>query len=278
MRIVFLIIVVSVLLTSCDSNPDRMEAGSHGGSLININGINIYYEQHGQGTPLLLLSGGGLNRSVRDFDKCIAGLAKHYRVIAPDTPGQGRSDQPDTLTYSILLEFASLLIDSLKLDSAYVIGWSDGAITGIQLAAMRPDKIKKVMAVGANNGIRRAIPPEIPVDSVRPMTLEYFEKVNKSMVEQYQKLEPRKDWRKFLTHANAMVYQKESYFPDSIYRQIRIPVMIVLGDRDDIVIEHGLEMHRLIEGSQFCVLPNTSHEVFAEKPDLINQIAFEFFK
>lgn len=278
MRIVFPIIVVLVLLTSCDSNPDRMEAGSHDGSLININGINIYYEQHGQGTPLLLLSGGGLNRSVRDFDKCIAGLAKHYRVIAPDTPGQGRSDQPDTLTYSILLEFASLLIDSLKLDSAYVIGWSDGAITGIQLAAMRPDKIKKVMAVGANNGIRRAIPPEIPVDSVRPMTLEYFEKVNKSMVEQYQKLEPRKDWRKFLTHANAMVYQKESYFPDSIYRQIRIPVMIVLGDRDDIVIEHGLEMHRLIEGSQFCVLPNTSHEVFAEKPDLINQIAFEFFK
>ena len=75
-----------------------------------------------------------------------------------------------------------------------------------------------------------------------------------------------------------MVYQKESYFSDSIYGRINIPVMIVLGDRDDIITEHGLEMHRLIKGSQFCVLPNTSHEVFTERPDLINKIAIDFFK
>jgi pimeloyl-ACP methyl ester carboxylesterase len=53
--------------------------------------------------------------------------------------------------------------------------------------------------------------------------------------------------------------------------------MIVLGDRDDISIEHGLEMHRLIKGSQFCILPNTTHEVFAEQPELITRIATSFF-
>ena len=53
--------------------------------------------------------------------------------------------------------------------------------------------------------------------------------------------------------------------------------MIVLGDKDDIVTEHGLEMHRLIKNSQFCVLPNTSHEVFKERPGLINKIALDFF-
>jgi pimeloyl-ACP methyl ester carboxylesterase len=73
-----------------------------------------------------------------------------------------------------------------------------------------------------------------------------------------------------------MVYKKE-YFPASVYKRIHIPVMIVLGDRDDISIEHGLEMHRQIQSSQYCVLPNTSHEVFAERPDLITKLAIDFF-
>jgi len=49
--------------------------------VININGKNIYYEEYGQGTPLLLLSGGGINRSIRDFGKCIPGLSKQYRLL-----------------------------------------------------------------------------------------------------------------------------------------------------------------------------------------------------
>jgi len=76
---------------------------------------------------------------------------------------------------------------------------------------------------------------------------------------------------------NMMVYQKE-YFPTGVYDSINIPVMIVLGDRDMISIEHGLEMYRLIKNSQYCVLPNTTHEVFAERPDLINKIAIDFLK
>lgn len=278
MKIALGLILVSLLWTSCKTSTERIEYGSNDGKLLSIFGKKIYYEEYGQGAPLILLSGGGLERSIKDFEHCIPGLAKHYRVIAPDSPGQGRSEQADTLTYGILLEFTSRLIDSLKIDSAYLIGWSDGGITGILLAEKRPDKIRKVIAVGANNGIRRAIPPDIPIDSVYPMKLDYFEMKNKELIERYNNLHPAKDWKKFMLDANAMVYQRESYFPDSIYGRINIPVMIVLGDRDDITIEHGLEMHRLIKGSQFCVLPNTPHEVFAERPDLINRIAIDFFK
>lgn len=272
------LILISLLSISCNTSTDKNEGGATEGKQLSVFNKKIYYEEYGRGTPLILLSGGGLERSVRDFDSVIPGLAEHYRVIAPDTPGQGRSEQADTLTYGVLLEFMSRLVDSLKIDSAYVMGWSDGGITAILLAEKRPDKIRKVIAVGANNGIRRAIPPEIPIDSVHPMTLDYFENENKELIERYENLRPKKDWKKFVTDANAMIYQKESYFSDSIYGRINIPVMIVLGDRDDIIIEHGLEMYRLIRGSQFCVLPNTTHEVFAEQPDLINKIAIDFFK
>lgn len=268
---------IQILLTGCNTGTDKIEYGSNDGKQLNIFNKKIYYEEYGQGTPLILLSGGGLSRSIKDFENCIPDLAKHYRVITPDSPGQGKSEQADTLTYDVLLEFMSRLIDSVKIDSAYVMGWSDGGIVGILLAEKRPDKIKKVISVGANNGLSRAISPDIPIDSVYPMTLDYFEKNNKELIGRYMNTLPR-NWKKQVNDLNVMVYQKESYFSDSIYGRINIPVLIVLGDRDDIIVEHGLEMHRLIKGSQFCILPNTTHEVFSEKPDLINKIAIDFFK
>jgi pimeloyl-ACP methyl ester carboxylesterase len=76
----------------------------------------------------------------------------------------------------------SQFIDSLKIDSVYIMGWSDGGITGLLLAEKRPDKIKKVIAVGANNGIRRAIPPGIPIDSVKPLPLEEWKKTTRSQL------------------------------------------------------------------------------------------------
>lgn len=278
MKIVFGLILVSFLWTSCNTRPDNIEFGSNNGKLIIINGKKIYYEEYGQGTPLLLLSGGGINRSIRDFGKCIPGLSKNYRVIAPDTPGQGRSEQTDSLSYDLLTDFMSQLIDSLKIDSGYVMGWSDGAIVSLLLADRRPDRIKKAIAVGANNGIRGFVLPDgFPPDSVKIPALEYWAPSNKKDIEWYNTLTPKKDWRKMVNNINMMVYEKE-YFPTSVYDSINIPVMIVLGDHDMISIEHGLEMHRLIKNSQYCVLPNTTHEVFAERPDLINKIAMDFFK
>lgn len=277
MRLAIGLILVSLLWSSCNTGTGKIEFGSNNGRVVNINGINIYYEAYGRGTPLLLLSGGGINRSIRDFGKCIPDLSKQYRVIAPDTPGQGRSEQTDSLSYDLLTDFMSQLIDSLKIDSGYVMGWSDGAIVSLLLADRRPDKIKKVIAVGANNGMRGYVLPEgFLLDSVKIPTMEYLALSNKKDIEWYNRLTPRKDWRKLVNNLNGMVYAKE-YFPTTIYKNINVPVMIVLGDRDDISIEHGLEMHRQIQSSQYCVLPNTSHEVFAERPDLITKLAIDFF-
>jgi pimeloyl-ACP methyl ester carboxylesterase len=278
MKIVFALILGSLLWTSCHTGPDKIEFGSNNGSVISINGKKIYYEEYGQGIPLVLLSGGGINRSIRDFGKCIPELSKHYRVIAPDTPGQGRSEQTDSLSYDLLTDFMSQLIDSLKIDSVYVMGWSDGAIVSLLLADRRADKVKKVIAVGANNGLRGfEIPEGFSLDSVKIPSLEYWASINKKDIEWYNTLTPRKDWIKMFNNLNKMVYAKE-YFPTSVYDTINIPVMIVLGDRDMISIEHGMEMYKLIKNSQYCVLPNTTHEVFTERPDLINEIAIDFFR
>jgi pimeloyl-ACP methyl ester carboxylesterase len=270
-------IVALIICMRCNTETKEIAYGSNNGRQVTILNTKVYYEEYGQGMPLLLLSGGGISRSIKDFEKCIPELSKHYRVIAPDTPGQGRSEMPDSLSYEILTTFISQFIDSLKLDSTYVMGWSDGAIAGILLAESRPDKIRKVIAVGPNNGLKgAALPPGIPLDSVKPFTMSEFEARHKVEIDHYVTTLPR-DWKKLVSSLNNMWYRYE-YFSDSLFTRINVPVMIVLGDREDISIEHGLAMHRLIKGSQYCVLPNTPHEVFSEKPELINQIALDFFK
>jgi len=275
MKIVFGIILSFLLLTSCTTKIDH--SGKKGRS-ITINNRKLYVEEYGKGTPLILLSGGGLHRSTKDFEKCVPLLSQHYRVILPDTPGQGRSEQTDSLSYDLLTDFMSQLIDSLNLDSCYVMGLSDGGIVSLLLAERRSDKVKKVIAVGANNGTRGFVLPDgFSLDSVKVPSVEGWAVYHKADIEWYNALEPKKDWRKMVANLNLMWYEKE-YFANSVYDHINIPVMIVLGDRDDISIDHGQEMYRLIKGSQLCILPNTSHEVFAEQPEIISKLATEFFK
>ena len=200
MKTAIVLVFVSILYTCCHTSTSKIKYGSNNGSVINIKGKNIYYEAYGAGIPLLLLSGGGINRSIRDFGLCIPELSKHYRVIAPDTPGQGRSEQTDSLSYNLLADYMSQLIDSLKIDSVYVMGWSDGAIVSLLLAEKRADKVKKVIAVGANNGIRGFVLPDgFPPDSVKRPSLEWWAQNNKTDIEWYNTLTPKKDWRKMFT-------------------------------------------------------------------------------
>lgn len=275
MRTVAGTIFLLLLFASCTTSVDKDPVA---GRTLTINNRNLYVEESGRGTPLIIFSGGGLHRSTKDFEKCVASLSEHFRVILPDTPGQGRSEQTDSLSYDVLTDFMSQLIDSLDVDSCYVMGLSDGGIVSLLLAEKRSDKVKKAIAVGANNGTRGFVIPEgFNLDSVKIPTVDEWAVYHKDDIGWYNALEPKKDWRKMAKNLNSMWYAKE-YFPTSVYDRINIPVMIVLGDRDDISIDHAQEMYRLIKGSQLCILPNTTHEVFAERPEIITKIATDFFK
>ncbi len=270
-----LIIIILLLAFPTLFGQKQIHYGSNNGKYVMIFNKKIYYEEYGQGMPLILLEGG--MKGISDFSLCIPELSKHFRVIAPDDPGQGRSEMLDTMTYDLLAEYVSKLIDLLKLDSAYVMGWSDGGIAGLILAAKRPDKIKRLIASGANytrgglisrdstsNDSLQLLPPGYQLPPEDQKWADGYFIANQS------------SWRKIINDRMIM-WHEEYYFPRELFNQIHIPVMLVFGDRDIVKPEHGLEMHRLIKGSQYCVLPNTSHAVFTEKPELINKIALDFF-
>src|SRR4030095_2825555 len=142
------LITTSCFIAQSSVGQKPIEYGSNNGKYVSIFNKKIYYEEYGRGTPLILLEGG--MKSIKAFSLCSPELMKHFRVIATDDPGQGRSEMLDTMTYDLLAEYVSKLIDILKLDSAYIIGWSDGGIAALILSVKRPDKIKKVLVSGAN--------------------------------------------------------------------------------------------------------------------------------
>ena len=89
---------------------------------------------------------------------------------------------------------------------------------------------------------------------------------------------PDKDnWKKYINDMKEM-YAIEEVISPEILAQIKSQVMVVYGDKDVIKLEHGLEIHRAITGSEFCILPDTPHEVFSAEPELINEISIAFFK
>jgi pimeloyl-ACP methyl ester carboxylesterase len=246
--------------------------GSNNGKYLSIYDHQIYYEEYGTGAPLLLLHGG--SSSIGGDGKIIPFLANYFKVIAIDSPGHGRSEQTDSLSYQLLANYFIKLIDQIKLDSVYVMGISDGGNAALIMAADRPEKIKKVIVSGSQfRG------PDVIEDNYlffTTITPEYVEKEWGSWKDDYLELAYEgNDWNKFIIDLREM-WNRDIYIPVNKVNKIKSKVMIVFGDNDLVKLEHGLEMYRAIEGSQLLILPNTSHGTFNQRSELLSKFAVDF--
>ncbi|HWV32822.1 MAG TPA: alpha/beta hydrolase [Dyadobacter sp.] len=261
---------------SCGKRTEKPETpvryGSDNGKYLTIRSTKIYYEEYGKGVPLLLLHQG--LGSIESLGDIIPALSKHFRVIAYDAPGHGRSEQADSLSGALLADYGSAFIDQLKLDSVYVMGWSMGGNTALLLAADRPDKVKKVIS-GASNSKSTGLTQE-GRDLLKEYTVEAV-KEDKDWLANYQKLNPQPDkWVKFWED-NQKMWAREIKVPDEKLSRIAVPVLVIRGDRDMIRLEHSIEMYRLLRKGQLCVYPNAGHGMPESKGEMLCRIAIDFF-
>jgi pimeloyl-ACP methyl ester carboxylesterase len=247
--------------------------GANHGKHLMIKGTKIYYEEYGEGTPLLLLHQG--LGSIENLSGIIPELSQHFRVIAPDAPGHGRSEQADSLSGELLADYCSELIDGLKLDSAYVLGWSMGGNTALLLAANRPDKIRKVVSGGSNT--KSSGLTQQARDVLKEYTVEAV-KEDQDWLEHYQAMNPQPEkWVKFWEDTQKM-WSREIKVSDEKLASITIPVLIIRGDRDMIKLDHSVEMYESLKRGQLCIYPDTGHEMPEEKGNILSKIAIDFLK
>lgn len=247
--------------------------GSNNGKYIDVNGVKLYYEEYGQGTPLLAIHGG--LQSIADLAPVIPELSKNFRVIAVDCPGQGRSEQADSLSYQLMADYFSKMIDQMKLNSVHVFGFSDGGNVALLLAADRPDKVKKVAAFAAASHTSGYYPEATA--ALSQLTPEIVEKHYRWWLDPHLQRTPQKNqWKKFINDFKKMC-ATPVIVPDEKFKKISTSVLLIQGDNDIVKPEHAVKLQRAIKDSQLCIVPATSHFILFERTELFNLIVAEFF-
>ena len=251
-----LILILSACITlSCKKATTEVYGNNpKAGYYARINGINLYYETYGKGKPLIMLHGNG--GSIADFKYQVPFFERQYRVIAIDSRLHGKSGgASDTLSYDMMVADFAELLDYLKIDSAYVLGWSDGGIDGLILAMHFPKKVSKLAITGAN--------------IVSDTTAVYA-----ADIEQMKHTVMTSTSEKEKTLNRMIIYQP--HIPYSDLKKIHCPVLVMAGDKDVIKPEHTLKIYQSLPSASLCIFPDSYHHVCQQHPELFNQTVQTF--
>lgn len=213
----------------------------------------MYYEVHGDGSPLLLLHGG----SGSIPDTWIPHFTPDFRVIAPEQLGHGRTadvaDRP--FHYHDMAEDTVELMRQLGIESTVVVGYSDGGIIGLDLAIHHPGRLSKLAVTGANARFDG-------YTAENQKWARSFDPSSEPVSGKYAQLSPdgAAYWPVVLARLKLM-WGAEPSFTNEELQSITAPTLLVFGDRDIVTPEHAVEMFRAIPGAQLCVVPNAGHGV-----------------
>lgn len=232
------------------------------GHYLSTRGFKLYYETYGQGEPLLLLHGNG--GSIESMANQIPYFSSHYKVIAIDTRGHGKSKDPsDSLSFEQIVDDFNALLDTLHLDSCYVIGWSDGGIDALLLAIRHPDKVKKMAFTGAN---------------LTPDTLGLTPFVFAQITQEHVNI--HKQPKTPETETQRKIIDLDYYHPHITLDQlhhITCPTLVIGGDHDAIPVLHTVLIAQNIPKSYLWIVPNSGHSVPVFKKDQFNPLIYDYF-
>lgn len=233
------------------------------GKYYDVRGFKMYCEVYGEGQPLLIIHGNG--GSINNFVYQIPYFSKKYKTIIADSRAQGKSkDDGDSLSYEMMADDYAALLSAMKIDSAYVIGWSDGGINGLLLAIRHPEKVKKLAVTGAN------LTPD--TSAVNQDVIDLFMPSYISLKNKPQKTAAEKGQLKLLR-----LLGEEPHIPLSDLNAIKNPTLVIGGDHDILKPAHTLLIFQNIPNAYLWILPNSGHSTPIVYKDEFNKHVDDFF-
>ena len=245
-----------------------------------VNGHPIYYETHGDltsgRTPVLLLH-GGMNTIDMNFTDFIPRLAAERPVIAVEQQGHGHTaDRDAPVTLASMRHDTLAVLDDLDVEKAHVVGFSMGAMLGLELAVNRPERVASLSALSASADAEGMIPEIVrmnqdpnfqpsPELAKRLPTQEDFEAMmagfadNPSGAENFQ----------VMMGKLGRLITSDWGWSDSQLSGIESPVLVAIGDRDFILPEHAVDLSQTIPDAHLAILPDTTHMTIIKRTDLI---------
>jgi pimeloyl-ACP methyl ester carboxylesterase len=231
------------------------------GQYADVNGLKMYYEVHGTGRPLVLLHGAFGRATV------YPALARSRQQIAVELQGHGHTADIDRpLTVEHMADDVAALLQHLKIEQADVFGYSMGGNVALALAIRHPELMGRVAINGSYFGaMEQAYEPEsfkqfksLPADFAPPVLKGPYDKVAP---------EP-KQWPVLVAKIKKMGLEWKG-FTRAQMKSIKAPLLISLGDRDGVRLEHAVEMFRLVPNARLAVFPGGDHFLIFTSPDTV---------
>jgi pimeloyl-ACP methyl ester carboxylesterase len=242
-----------------------------------VNGLNMYYEIHGTGQPLVLLH-GAFSAIGTSFGHVLPGLARDRQVIAFELQGHGRTADIDRpLSQEGMAEDVAAALKELRIERADVFGYSTGGAVALRLAISHSDLVRKLVLASVT----------YTLDGVHSGLMEGLGEMKPEMMfgspwhEEYMRIAPNPEDFGTLFAKKAQMDKEIQDLPAESIRGIKAPTLLIIGDSDLVRPEHAVEMFRLFGGgvfgdtpaglpsSQLAVLPGTSHVTVVERADLL---------
>lgn len=219
----------------------------------------VWSSVSGRGEPLVALHPGGTDS--RAMGPLLAELTDYQRILI-DRPGHGRSaDSVGPWSFEDMADVVAGVLDELRVDSAHIVGWSDGAVVGLQLALRRPELVRSLVFgagvfhhEGWRHGVLGGEPPEFMGDA-------------------YAELSPdgRDHWR-VVVAKSATLHETAPRLSTADLSRLAMPVLVVAGDDDEVRVEHLVEMFEALRDGELAILPRATHGALVEKPDLLARL------
>ncbi len=238
-----------------------------GGAVLERDGARIWFADYGAGPPVVLLHGG--MGSANNFGHQVpALLARGFRVIVVDSRGQGRSSWDGRpFSYAQMADDLVAILDRLDIPAAAIVGWSDGACTGLALAKARPEQVAGLLFFACNVDPSGAWPFEMTRD------IELF---LARIQADYAALSPAPDFEAMSQALQVMQASQPDYSADDL-RAVSVPVTVALAEKDEFIRpEHARYIAATIPGAALVELPGVSHFAPIQQPDLFNTAILAF--
>ncbi|MGL3106507.1 alpha/beta fold hydrolase [Bradyrhizobium sp. BR 1432] len=232
-----------------------------------INGVKIWYAVFGRGQPVLLLHGGLANANY--WGHQVRALQRHYQVIVMESRGHGRSSRnQEPYGYDLMASDVVGLLDHLKIRKAAIVGWSDGAIIGLDIAMKHPERVSKLFAFAANSD---------PSGVADIASSDVFNAYIARAGEEYKRISPTPtEYKSFVADITKM-WESQPKWTASDLAAIKVPTWIVDGDHDEAIKRENTEfMAANIPGAGLLIQPEVSHFSFLQDPEQFNEDVAHF--
>jgi len=224
-----------------------------------VNGLKMYYEIHGTGTPLVLIHGGGSTIQTT-FGRVLPSFAKTHKVIAVEMQAHGRTldiDRP--LSFEQDADDIAELLKYLKIDKADIFGFSNGASTTLQIAIRHPELVNKIIV--ASTFYKKS--------GAQPWFWDFmgkasFEGMPQPFKDAFLKLNPDSNALHKMYERDVARMQSFRDIPEELMKKIKAPAFIIIGESDVARPEHAVEMYRLLPHSKLAILPGGHGDFIGE--------------